>query len=361
MAKYFRFPWAVSGDKTEIPDETQSSGAVSYQQGYGNPYEQDPATAPGARNIEREMYNQALFDITETLQQYYQRGVPPFITTTDNGGSAFGYPQYSRVLFNNRVYESLINNNTNTPPTQWRLVDFTALDALYLLAGNNLSDLASPSTARTNLGLGSAATRNTGTGGGDVPLNSNLGSAARQSDTRYNHRDNNLGDLPNAGIARRNLSLGSAATRNTGTGGGDVPLNSNLGSAARQSDTRYNHRDNNLGDLPNAGIARRNLSLGSAATRNTGTGGGDVPLNSNLGSAARQSDTRYNHRANNLGDVANIAAARRNLSLGSAATRNTGRAALDVPLNFRPRIGGDKERWNGSRKPNRNKRYNIRV
>ena len=156
MAKYFRFPWAINGDKTEIPDPTQSNGAVSYQQGYGAAYAADPETDPTSRDIEREMYNQALFDVTETLQQYYQRSVPPFIAATDNGGLAFGYPQYARVLFNNRVYESLINNNTNLPTvtTAWRLADFAGLDARYALQS----------------ALGTAAALNTGTATGDIPL-----------------------------------------------------------------------------------------------------------------------------------------------------------------------------------------------
>ena len=125
MAKYFRFPWAVAGDKTDIPDPTQPSGAVSYQQGYGIDYERNPATDPNARDIERQMYNQALFDVTGTLQQYYQAGVPPYITATNNGGTAYAYAQYARVLFMGRVYESLISNNATEPTntTNWLLID----------------------------------------------------------------------------------------------------------------------------------------------------------------------------------------------------------------------------------------------
>lgn len=41
---------------------------------------------------------------------------------------------------------------------------------VYLLAGNNLGDVLSASTSRTNLGLGTAAVANTGTTSGTIPL-----------------------------------------------------------------------------------------------------------------------------------------------------------------------------------------------
>lgn len=75
-----------------------------------------------------------------------------------------------------------------------------------------------------------------------------------------------------------------------------VPILEGLGTASTQSDDRYNHRSNNLSDVANASAARSNLGLGSAAT---------------------QADTRYAHRANNLSDLASASAARNNLGLGT--------------------------------------------
>ena len=142
MARYFRFPWANAGDRATIPDDTQSDGAVSYNQGYGPDYQRNPATDPSARRIERQMYNQAFFDITSTLQQYYQNGVPEFITSANNGGTAFSYRIYARVRYNpgggERIYESTVANNANLPTvtTAWRLVDFSGLDNRYSLGSN---------------------------------------------------------------------------------------------------------------------------------------------------------------------------------------------------------------------------------
>jgi hypothetical protein len=88
-----------------------------------------------------------------------------------------------------------------------------------LLIANNLSDLSNVSTARTNLGLGTAATH---------------------AATDFLLAANNLSDLANAGTARTNLGLGTAATH---------------------AATDFLQASNNLSDLGNTATARTNLGV----------------------------------------------------------------------------------------------------
>lgn len=88
---------------------------------------------------------------------------------------------------------SLLQMTAAGVPSWTTAYSTTGTDTTYAYRSNNLSDLASASTARTNLGV-------TATG----------------ADTTYAYRANNLSDLANASTARTNLGLGTMATQNVG-------------------------------------------------------------------------------------------------------------------------------------------------
>jgi len=115
MPKYFRFPFARSGDKTAVPDAVVPAGDVSYDQGYG-PYYQLPKTNPLAKDIERDKMNQVLNDITDAVRYVQELGVSAWIANADNGGVAFPYAKGARVMYTDgKIYVSQKAANTSLP------------------------------------------------------------------------------------------------------------------------------------------------------------------------------------------------------------------------------------------------------
>lgn len=164
-----------------------------------------------------------------------------------------------------------------------------------LLKASNLSDLTNVGTARTNLGLGTAALSATG-------AFEAAGTAVLKA--------NNLSDLASATAARTNLGLGTAALSATGAfeAAGTALL-----------------KASNLSDLASAATARTNLGLGSAALSAT--------------SAFEAAGTAA-LKASNLSDLANAATARTNLGLGGAAVLAVGTTAGTVAAGDDSRITG---------------------
>jgi hypothetical protein len=158
MAKFIRTPFATSGDVQAIDDAAQPNGVVSFTQGYGSLYEADKTVNPNARNIERDKFNYLMNLVTAAIREFQTQSVANYISSSDNGGSNYSYAKYATVFYNSSVYVSLKDNNIDLPTVtaSWSKVD---LDS-YLISSNNLSDLTSIATARSNLGLGTAAVMN---------------------------------------------------------------------------------------------------------------------------------------------------------------------------------------------------------
>lgn len=115
MTSFIKVPFASSGDKVAVPD-TDAGGGVNMTQGYGQAYSLDPATDPSAKRIERDKMNWLFNIITQAINEIQSGGVAPFITSADNGGSAFSYGKGALVSLGGVVYQSLVANNTATPP-----------------------------------------------------------------------------------------------------------------------------------------------------------------------------------------------------------------------------------------------------
>jgi hypothetical protein len=137
---YIRFPFSVSGDRTAVPFDVQGDGSVSYTEGYGDDYEL-PTSNPSSLPIGREKFNGLMYDITLNIQQYQQLGVPAFISSSDNGGSSFGYSAEAVVRYNNERYVSLTDSNTALPTdsTFWRKLSSSTgfLDTANVWTGAN--------------------------------------------------------------------------------------------------------------------------------------------------------------------------------------------------------------------------------
>lgn len=133
MAKFFKFPFAVAGLKTAIPDPTQPSGSVSYESGFTSDYTLVYGTDPNAKAVPLNESNQLYFDITDALNQYQTHGFPDFITSADNGGSPYPYDIYAVVRYDNgggvQIYENLVDGNIAIPGTDnsWQIVSGGAL------------------------------------------------------------------------------------------------------------------------------------------------------------------------------------------------------------------------------------------
>ncbi len=85
-----------------------------------------------------------------------------------------------------------------------------ALGGAFLVPGNNLSDVGNPTTARTNLGLGSAALANTGTSGATIPL-------LNGANTWTGVQSYNAGDLVVKGATSGTLDIRCAVSCGTRT------------------------------------------------------------------------------------------------------------------------------------------------
>lgn len=139
--KYIKKAFGVNGDLTAVPDDIQSDGSVSYDTGWTDLYQRNPATDPTAKRISRAKHNQLFYDITSNTKLWQEKTFPDWIA--DKGdGSPFAYGKDAMVRYlDDFVYVSLEYNNTDIPSSssKWiKLVDFVKFNI------NSLVDKTTP-------------------------------------------------------------------------------------------------------------------------------------------------------------------------------------------------------------------------
>lgn len=126
--KFIKYPFAVAGDKTTVPDATQVDGSVSYQSGFPVDYQLVYGTDANAKAIPRFKFNQVMYDYGTVLNQYQANGFPDFITTLDNGGTPYPYNRFAIVRYDAGggvlLYRSLVDVNVALPTdiTKWAVI-----------------------------------------------------------------------------------------------------------------------------------------------------------------------------------------------------------------------------------------------
>ena len=141
--RFFRFPWATSGDRAAVPFDVDPGGAVSFAQCFGPDYEIAPGD-PGWKPVPRDETNGLYYDLTDNIRQYQVRGVPDWYDATNNAGVAINYEVNAVVRHNDVIYKSLVANNTVTPGTdvtKWAVevsTEASLAEAIVAVNGTNL-------------------------------------------------------------------------------------------------------------------------------------------------------------------------------------------------------------------------------
>ena len=282
MTSFIKVPFASSGDKTAVPD-TGSGGSVNMTQGYGQAYSLDPATDPSAKRIERDKMNWLFNKITQAINEIQSSGVAPFITSADNGGSAFSYGKGALVSLGGVVYQSLVANNTSTPPgANWAALPekiqpldatLTALASLVGAANKlpyfNGDDTAAltdlTSVGRDIIGKNAIADVLTYLGLNDTVTKA-AGAIQRSGDNMTGHlgltRTSSFGVATENTLGGNSIAIGDSDSGFKSNGDGNIALMANGVLAGYFSENELQHRKKMLTKIFQA-IAENNWTEGA--------------------------------------------------------------------------------------------------
>lgn len=247
MIKRFTIPFAAQGDMQEIPNEMQTDGSVSFAQGFGYDYERDYED-PLAKDYPRLQTNALFNAITAAIGEVQKQGIATWTSDFAYPKGAMVYLDGEIYISNVKDNKSTPPENWSaiTDIASGSLKQLANLSDLTdtKQARINLGLGTSAQLNETSV-LGDAsnlvATQKLVK---DVDTNlRNLINALSGSSDGFLESSKNLSDLTNKSTARSNLGLGSAATSNITTSFGSstslVASQSLVNSAKNTADNAY--------------------------------------------------------------------------------------------------------------------------
>ena len=249
MAKFFKIPFAATGDILAVPDATQQDGSVSYSQGFGPDYQRKTdGTDPLAKTVPRNSTNALFNDLTGAVGEIQLNGVPAWQSV------GAPYPINAIVRYSNKNWISQIADNSATP-----------------VEGASWSELPTNSYTKAQVDTKLATKANTDTTIAGYGITDAYTKA--QVDTKLATKANTATTIAGYGItdaytkAQVDTALSGKANSATTLGGYGI----SDAYTKTESDARYLRTSNNLSDLPNKATARTSLELGTAAQANMTT------------------------------------------------------------------------------------------
>ncbi|MCP4831723.1 MAG: hypothetical protein GY886_05865 [Gammaproteobacteria bacterium] len=192
---FIKTPFAESGDLTEVPQQIQSDGSVSYEGGFPEDYSIEPGVGSDGKRIDRGNFNSIQNTVEAAVKSQQETSVATWISPDDNNGVAMIYVKGTPVKHKGTVFYALADNGAEPiEGAQWSIYPAQP-DATSSVKGiSTISDSVSSSSSKQ--GASSKAVKRVN----DVAV------SAKDIAEGSVQKSNNLSDV-NSNASRENLGI----------------------------------------------------------------------------------------------------------------------------------------------------------